>query len=67
MIGKVWKTGNSLVVSIPAHLATIAQLKRDDLIEIRAVGDGKIEIAKVEFSNVAPDGAGKAAKNGESK
>ena len=65
MIVKVWKTGNSLVVSIPAFIARTAGLKKGDNVEIIPVGGGKLEIGKVQFSSVAPVGAGKAGDDGK--
>lgn len=48
-IGKVWKTGNSIVITIDKKLEQKSGFKPGDLVELIVKDVGKLEVRKVNF------------------
>ena len=50
MIGRLWKTGNSVVVTLDKKVQAAANLQPGDIVKITATAPGKITLEKAMFS-----------------
>ena len=53
MITKIWKSGNSLVVTISSQELKRASMKRDTKVRVECSARGEIKIRKIEWDGVS--------------